>query len=95
MVAGSTRDITERRRAEESLRRSEERYRRLFDSIDEGFCVIEMFFDEAGSPTDYRFLEVNPAFEQQTGLVRAVGRTIREMVPDHDRRGSRSTAGSP
>ncbi len=86
MVAGSTRDITERRRAEESLRRSEERYRLLFDSIDEGFCVIEMLFDEEGGPVDYRFLEVNPAFEQQTGLGRAVGRTIREMVPDHDRR---------
>ena len=86
MVAGSTRDITQRRRAEESLRQSEERYRLLFDSIDEGFCVIEMLFDEAGRPVDYRFLEVNPAFEQQTGLGRAVGRTIREMVPDHDRR---------
>jgi PAS domain S-box-containing protein/CSLREA domain-containing protein len=84
MVAGSTRDITERKRAAEALRESEERYHRLFDSIDEGFCVIEMLFDEAGSPVDYRFLEINPAFEQQTGLGLAVGRTIREMVPDHD-----------
>jgi PAS domain S-box-containing protein len=84
MVAGSTRDITERKRSAEALRESEERYHRLFDSIDEGFCVIEMLFDDAGGPVDYQFLEINPAFEQQTGLGRVVGRTMRELVPDHD-----------
>ncbi len=43
--------------------------------------MIEVIFDDAGTPVDYRFLEVNPAFEQQTGLVNAVGRTIRELAP--------------
>ena len=61
-------DITERKRAEEVLRRSEDRYRTLFNSLIEGFSIIEMVFDAAGRPIDYRFLEVNPAFEQQTGL---------------------------
>jgi len=72
----------ERARAEEALRRSEERYRTLFEKIDEGFCIIDVVFDEADSPTDYRFVETNPAFERMTGLERAVGRTARELVPD-------------
>ena len=40
----------------------------------EGFCIIEMVFDAQGRPVDYRFLEVNPAFEEQTGLHDARGK---------------------
>jgi PAS domain S-box-containing protein len=65
-------------------RASEARYRALFNSMDEGFCVIEMAFDEADKPTDYRFLETNPAFEQQTGLTHAVGKWMRTLVPLHE-----------
>ena len=72
----------ERARAEEALRRSEERYRTLFEKIDEGFCIVEVMFDRADRPTDYRFLETNPAFERMTGLEGATGRTARELVPD-------------
>ena len=75
-------DIHDRKVASEELRKSEVRYRTLFDSIDEGFCVVEMIFDDSGRPVDYRFLEANPAFEKQTGLQGAVGRTIRELLPD-------------
>ena len=74
----------ERARAEEALRASEERYRTLFTTMDEGFCVIEVLFD-GETPTDYRFLEVNPAFEKQTGLHGAAGRRVRELAPDHER----------
>ena len=56
-------------------------YRALFDSIDEGFCIIELIFDEAGEPIDYRLCEVNRTFEKQTGLTNAAGRTARELVP--------------
>jgi PAS domain S-box-containing protein len=69
-------------RAETSLRTSESRYSALFNSIDEGFCVCRMLFDEEGRPVDYLFLEVNPLFERMTGLADAVGHTAYELVPD-------------
>jgi PAS domain S-box-containing protein len=74
----------ERRQVEAALRESEARYRLLFDSIDEGFCIVEVLFDEAGVPWDYRFLEVNRAFEKQTGLVDAGGKRMRELAPAHE-----------
>ena len=75
------RDDTQRREAEQALRASETRYRALFTSMQEGFCVIEMVFDESGEPTDYRFVETNPAFEPHSGLADAVGETARTLVP--------------
>ena len=77
-------DTTEKRRADEQLRASEERYRTLFESVDQGFCILEMIFDEAKRPVDYRFLEMNRMFEQHTGLVGGAGKTAREMVPTLD-----------
>ncbi|MGD0732194.1 MAG: diguanylate cyclase [Terracidiphilus sp.] len=71
----------------ETMRRSQARvdvYQTLVESLDEGFCVIEMLYDRGGKPVDYRFIECNPAFEQQTGLLQARGKTMRQMVPDHD-----------
>jgi PAS domain S-box-containing protein len=78
----AARDTAERAAAAAAA--SEARYRTLFDSIDEGFCVIEVIFDDEGGAVDYRFLEANPAFVQQTGLEDAVGRRMREMVPEHE-----------
>ncbi|MGL5941277.1 MAG: PAS domain S-box protein [Waterburya sp.] len=74
----------ERARAEAALRESEEKYRTLFESIDEGFCTIEVLFDENNKPFDYRFLEINPAFEKQTGLSDAQGKRMRELAPNHE-----------
>ena len=64
--------------------RATDKYLSLFNSIDEGFCIIEVLFDENGAAYDYRFLEANNAFEKQTGLTNAVGRTMKEMVPEHE-----------
>ena len=74
-------DITARKHAELALRESGDRYRDLFNSIDEGFCVIDMIFDASGKPVDYRYLEVNPSFEKQSGLRGATGKRILELVP--------------
>jgi PAS domain S-box-containing protein len=60
----------------------EERYRSLFESIDDGFCLIKVLFDENNQPINYRFLETNPAFETQTGLTQAVGKTVRQLIPN-------------
>lgn len=79
-----TQDITERRQAEQLFRKSEEDYRTLFDSMDEAFCTIEVLFDENNDPVDYRFLEVNPAFERQTGIKDGRGKTMREIAPQHE-----------
>lgn len=78
---GSVIDISDRKQAEEALRESEERYRTLFTTMDDGFCVIEMLFNDEQQPIDYRFLEINPAFEQQTGLQQAEGKTARQLLP--------------
>ena len=82
-LVGVSRDITDRKRAELARREDEERYRTLFESIDQGFCIVEVLFDGA-VPVDYRFLEVNPVFEQQTGIASAVGRRMREIAPEHE-----------
>ncbi|MBC3872554.1 ATP-binding protein [Undibacterium flavidum] len=81
---GIVRDISVSKKAEIELRASEERYRMLFDTMDEGFCVLEMIYDERQKVVDYRFIEINKEFEKQTGLQNALHKTILELVPDHD-----------
>ncbi len=70
--------------SQRQLRESEQQYRTLFESIDQGFCTIEVLFDEHHEPVDYRFLLVNPAFAVQTGLRDVVGRHMRDIVPQHE-----------
>jgi PAS domain S-box-containing protein len=77
-------NITEQKKAEHALRESEALYRGLFNSIDEGFAIIEMIFDADHRAVDYLILEVNPGFEQQCGLLNATGKRILELVPDHE-----------
>ena len=72
--------------AEQSLRKSEQRYRALFENMTEGFALHEILTDSHGSPRDYRFLDVNPSFERLTGLKRAnlVGKRVLEVLPENE-----------
>jgi PAS domain S-box-containing protein len=76
-------DVTERRRTEAALRKSEQTFRRLFESMMSGFVLHEAILDAAGKPVDFRFLQVNPAFERVSGLKPSdvVGRTLFEVSP--------------
>ena len=69
-------------RAEAALRASEQKYRGLFDSIDNAITVLEVLYDGNGVATDLRFVESNHFFEQQTGLKNHVGRTTSELLPN-------------
>ncbi len=77
------RDQSAERAAEAALRAGEERYRLLFNAMLEGFAHHELICDDHGRPVDYRFLQVNPAFERMTGLAARdiIGRTVREVLP--------------
>ena len=75
-------EVTQRVAAQAALRESEERYRTLFNSIDEGFCILEAVPATGDSPRDYRHLAVNPALEVQSGIATNVGDTTRQLLGD-------------
>ena len=66
------------------MQKSEERYRLLFDAMLDGFALHEILCDDDGKPYDYRFLEVNQAFEKMTGLksIDIVGKTVLHILPE-------------
>jgi hypothetical protein len=77
VAAGAAR----RQEAGRALADSEERYRPLFNSIDEGFCVIEFLDGPHGPLSDYVHVEANPPCERHAGIPDVAGRWLREMVP--------------
>ena len=76
------RDMTDRMQAQTELQESEEKYRLLFESMNEGFVLHEIITDEQGNPCDFRFLEMNPACERLIGLKREkmIGHSVREFT---------------
>jgi len=57
------RDITERAKAEEAIRQSENKFHSLYDNLMEGVALHELITDAGGAPVDYRIIDVNPSFE--------------------------------
>jgi len=78
-----TRDISQRKEAEDKILESERKYKGLFENMLSGFAYHLMIVDENGRPVDYLFLEVNHAFERITGLKEKdiVGKTVNEVIP--------------
>jgi PAS domain S-box-containing protein len=80
-VAERTWAAVERARAEEALSESEEKYRTLFDTINQGFYIAEVIEDAAGKPVDIRYLEVNQILEKVTGLTNVAGKLVSNIAP--------------
>lgn len=76
-------DITKLKETENQLNESEEKYRTLFQSMSEGFAYYESVFDDNNNPIDYIFLDVNPKFEEFTGLNKdnIIGKKVTEIIP--------------
>ncbi|QYA10573.1 PAS domain S-box protein [Agrobacterium larrymoorei] len=75
------RDRTEQRRTYDQLQQNEEWLRTIVDAVETAFAIVEVKFDENDHPIDYRFLQANPAFEQQAG-VNLRGKWVTEFAPD-------------
>jgi PAS domain S-box-containing protein len=79
-VVGAKLDVTEQVRTEEALLRTNERYRSLFENMLDGYAYCRMIYEQ-GTPQDFVYLDVNPAFEQLTGLKGVNGKRISEIIP--------------
>ena len=63
-----------------ALRESEARFRTLFDTMDEGFCIIEFIDGPHGPLSDYVHVQANAAYERHAGIAHVVGQKVRDMV---------------
>ncbi|MEW5911476.1 MAG: PAS domain S-box protein [Thermodesulfobacteriota bacterium] len=79
-IFGTLQDISERKRAEEELKKSEAHFRYLFENMLNGFAYCQMIF-ENDVPQDFIYLQVNQNFAKLTGLKDVVGKRVSEVIP--------------
>lgn len=70
LLLAIVRDITDRKRAEENLLRSEKRFHSLFEAMNEGVVLHDLIYDNSGNPVNYRIIDANPRFEETLGINR-------------------------
>ena len=75
------RDCTDSHETGEHLQRTLSRFRTLLNTIETAFAIVQVEFNKADRPINYRFLEANPAFERQAG-VDLQGKWVTEFAPD-------------
>lgn len=82
-MLGTIQDVTERVSADEKIRESEEKFRLLYTSMNQGMALHEVIFDKDGKPVDYRFLDLNDAYTKLVGFKKeeTVGKTVKEVLP--------------
>ncbi len=80
-------DITERKKSEEHIKENENKYRLLFENMNEGVAINEIITDSSGKVIDFRFIDANSAYEEHTGHKPKdiIGRTILEVIPNADK----------
>ena len=74
-------NIIHRQETEEALRESEEKYRTLFENMQEGFAYCRMIYDERGRPEDFIYLNINAAFDRIIGTTTVVNKRVTEVFP--------------
>ncbi|MGU3476873.1 PAS domain S-box protein [Methylobacterium sp. D48H] len=80
---GSQLDLTRFREPEGRAVRQGASFHSLLEDGEAGFCIVEVRFGAEGRAEDYRFVEINAAFERQSGLAAATGRWMSELEPGH------------
>ena len=80
-VLGIVMDITARKNAEIKTLESEKRHRLIFENTLDGMAYHQLIF-ENDKAVDYIYLQVNNAFETQSGLKEVVGKKISDLVPN-------------
>ncbi|HCV75715.1 MAG TPA: hypothetical protein DGS68_02985, partial [Pseudomonas sp.] len=79
-ILSVSRDITQAKLNELAVAEQEANYRQLYNAIAIGFCIVEVRCNNLGTPEDYRFLKVNKAFGEITGLTDITGRWMGDLA---------------
>jgi len=81
-IVGDFRDLRKRKKAEKTLQQSESKYKTLFENMSSAFAFHKIITDKKGKPINYRYIEVNDAFREFTGLKgKIIGKTVKELIP--------------